>query len=106
MRNGWSRILAVGAVTAAFSVLALAPIPAAAQTSNLPPRTHTRETGMSLKAHEMQKRVAEEITAAKGKGENVSLAEKHKDEGDRALEAGHLRIAVEHYEAAQKALGK
>jgi len=31
---------------------------------------------------------------------------KHDSEGDCALEAGHLRIAVEHHEAAEKALGK
>ena len=106
MGNRFSRILAAGAAAAALSMLTLGPIPALAQTTNLPPRTHAHETRMSIKAHEMKTRLEQEIPTAKSKGENVSLAEKHKSEGDRALEAGHLRIAVEHYEAAEKALGK
>lgn len=105
MKAGFSKLTAT-AFAAAFSFLALAPIPAAAQTTNLPPRTHSRETRMSLKARQMQALLTQEITAAKSRGKNVSLAQKHKNEGDRALETGHLRIAVKYYEAAEKALGK
>lgn len=94
----------LGAAT--FLLLGLAPLTAVAQTTNLPPRTHSRETRMSLKARELKARVSRDIAAAKSKGKDVSLAEKHRNEGDRALETGHLRIAVEYYEAAEKALGK
>lgn len=106
MKAGFSKLAATAAAAVAFSFLALAPVPAVAQTTNLPPRTHSRETRMSIHAHQMQTRLTQEIKAARSHGKNVSLAQKHKDEGDRALETGHLRIAVEYYEAAEKALGK
>jgi hypothetical protein len=59
---------------------------------------------MSIKAEKMQRDVGDQIAASKAKGQDVSEAEKHQTEGDAALKAGHLRIAVEHYEAAEKAL--
>ncbi len=64
MSNKFSRIVAAGAAAVALSMLSLAPIPALAQTTNLPPRTHPRETRMSLKAHEMQSRLEQEIATA------------------------------------------
>jgi len=59
---------------------------------------------MSIKAEKMQRDVGDQIAAAKAKGQDVSEAAKHKAEGDAALKTGHLRIAVEHYEAAEKTL--
>lgn len=76
-----------------------------AQATALPPRSHSGPTAMSVKAETLQHQVAGEILAARDKGQDVSAADKHKSEGDAALKAGHLRIAVEHYEAAQKSLG-
>lgn len=59
---------------------------------------------MSLKARQMQQKLANDIEQAKSKGTDVAEAEKHKAEGDSALKAGHLRIAVHHYEAGEKVL--
>jgi hypothetical protein len=61
---------------------------------------------MSIKASQLQQKLADDIEQAKAKGADVAAAEKHKTEGDAALKAGHLRIAVQHYEAGEKALPK
>lgn len=61
---------------------------------------------MSIKARQLQQKLADDIQRAKAKGGDVAAAEKHKTEGDAALQAGHLRIAVHHYEAGEKALPK
>lgn len=89
---------------AATTIFGLGAAPAIAQPTPLAPRTHSRATMMGLHAQEMQRTVASDIAAAKAKGADVSAAEKDKSEGDTALAAGHYRLAVEHYEAAQKAL--
>jgi hypothetical protein len=94
--------LAVAALAAGLMVSGS--IAHAQPTTLPPPRTHAGPTMMSIKAEKLQKDVAAEIAAAKAKGEDVSAAEKHQGEGDAALKAGHLRIAVAHYEAAEKAL--
>ncbi len=75
-----------------------------AQPTPLPQVTHTRETRMSIRAKQLQRELAEQIAQEKAKGADVSAAEKHKSSGDSALSAGHLRIAVQEYEAGQKAL--
>lgn len=72
----------------------------------LAPRMHSGPTMMSARAHTLKEKVAGEIAKAKAGGADVSAAEKHKTEGDAALAAGHYRIAVEHYEAAEKAMPK
>lgn len=75
-----------------------------AQPTPLPQVTHTRETRMSIKARQLQQKLADDIERAKAKGTDVAAAERHKSDGDIALNAGHLRIAVQHYEAGEKAL--
>jgi hypothetical protein len=92
-------------VAALAAGLALCAGVAHAQTTALPPRSHSGPTAMSIKAETLQHQVTGEILAAKDKGQDVSAADRHKSEGDAALKAGHLRIAVEDYEAAQKSLG-
>jgi uncharacterized membrane protein YccC len=95
-----------------LSVIALAaalalcfPVFSWAQSTPLPPpRTHSRPTRMGAKAQALQTNVAQEIEKEKAAGSNVTAAQKHKDQGDAALKIGHYRIAVEEYEAAQKAL--
>jgi hypothetical protein len=60
-----------------------------AQPTTLPPApSHPRPTMMSMKAESLQKQVAVDIADAKAKGQDVT----------------DLRIAVEHYETAEKAL--
>ena len=70
----------------------------------LAPRTHSRVTMMDLKAHHLKDRVARGIAEAQRSGREVSAAQRYKSEGDSALDAGHFRIAVDRYEAAEKAL--
>lgn len=78
---------------------------ALAQTAEpLAPRTHSRVTMMDLKAHHLKDHVAHEIAQAQQNGRDVSVAQRYKSEGDSALDAGHFRIAVDRYEAAEKAL--
>ncbi len=77
-----------------------------AQPTPLPQVTHPRETRMSLKARQLQQKLAADIERAKAKGGDVATAEKCKSDGDTALSAGHLRIAVQNYEAGEKALPK
>ncbi len=88
---------------AAFS---LGSSPALAQSTPLPPVTHPRETRMSIRARQLQQKLADDIERAKAKGADVAAAEKNKAEGDAALKAGHLRIAVRHYEAGENVLPK
>jgi hypothetical protein len=96
------RSLAVAAL--AVGLMLSGGIAHAQPTTLPPPRTHAGPTAMSMKAEKLQHDVAAEIAAAKAKGQDVTVAEKHQDEGDAALKTGHLRIAVAHYEAAEKAL--
>ena len=70
----------------------------------LPPRTHSGVTMMGLKAQHMKDHVAREIAQARENGRDVGMAQRYKSEGDSALDAGHFRIAVDRYEAAEKAL--
>jgi hypothetical protein len=93
----------VGIVAATISLVC--PLHSLAQPTSLPPRTHAGPTMMSAKAHDMEKRLADEIAKAKSGGTDVTEAEHLKAEGDAALGAGHYRIAVTDYEAAEKALG-
>ncbi|GEM_PF-6835947 len=97
----WVRSLAVATLAVGFMLPGGI---AHAQATSLPPRSHSGATLMSIKAEKMQHDVGDQIAAAKAKGRDVSEAERHKTEGDAALQAGHLRIAVEHYEAAEKTL--
>jgi hypothetical protein len=76
------------------------------QPTPLPPRTHSGPTMMGTKARAMQKRVADEIAQKKAGGRDVTQAEHHAAEGDSALTAGHYRVAIAHYEAAEAALNK
>ncbi len=69
-----------------------------------PPRAHDRRTMMSTHAHRMQQKVAADIAKAKAAGKDVTEAEGHKTEGDKALADGHFRIAVHHYRAAETVL--
>ncbi len=75
-----------------------------AQPTPLPQVSHPHETRMSIKARQLQQKLADDITQAKAKGIEVGEAEKHKSQGDAALSAGHLRIAVHEYEAGEKTL--
>ncbi len=95
--------LSVLVVTAALALCV--PVFSWAQSTPLPPpRTHSRPTRMGAKAQALQTQVAQEIEKAKAAGTDVAAAQKHKDQGDAALKIGHYRIAVEEYEAAQKAV--
>jgi hypothetical protein len=98
-----TKFLSVIAIAAALALGA--PALSVAQTTPLPPpRTHTRPTRMGAKAQTLQTQVQQEIEKARAAGTNVTTAQHHKDQGDAALKIGHYRIAVEEYEAAQKAL--
>jgi hypothetical protein len=98
------KILSAVAIAAALALGA--PTPSLAQSTALPPpRTHLRPTRMGAKAQALQTQVAQEIEKTKSSGTDVTAAQKHKSQGDAAFKIGHYRIAVEEYEAAQKALG-
>lgn len=86
------------------ALMAFSPAAVLAQNAPLPPRTHSGPTMMSAKAHQMADQTAADIAAAKSKGLDVKEAESYKSKGDQALNTGHWRIAVDEYEAAQKAL--
>jgi hypothetical protein len=95
--------VSVIAITAALALWL--PAQSLAQPTSLPPpRTHSGPTMMGAKARSLQTQVAQEIEKAKAAGTDVSSAEQSKEQGDAALKAGHYRIAVAHYETAQKAL--
>lgn len=96
------KLLGVLAMTATFA--SWFPTQSFAQQAPLPPpRTHSGPTMMGAKAASLQTQVAREIDQAKAGGTDVTAAQKKKDQGDAALKIGHYRIAVEQYEAAQKA---
>ena len=97
----YSRSIVVATVAFGF---ALAAGIAQGQATPQPFRSHNGPTAMSIKAERLRHQVTDEIGAAKDKGADVSQADKHKSEGDAALAAGHLRIAVEDYEAARRVL--
>lgn len=86
------------------ALMAVSPVTVLAQNAPLPPRMHSGPTMMSAKAHQMADQTSADIAAAKSKGVNVKAAESYKSKGDQALNTGHWRIAVDEYEAAQKAL--
>lgn len=95
------------AVLAALSVVAVSfgsdPVLAQVQ---LPTVTHSGPTRISVKTTELQQKLAGDIEKAKAKGADVAAAEKHKTDGDTALSAGNLRIAIQEYQAGEEALPK
>jgi hypothetical protein len=52
----------------------------------------------------MADKVKDEISSAKDSGKDVSDAEHHKTQGDKALDDDQLRSAMTHYKLAEKAL--
>jgi hypothetical protein len=64
---------------------------------------HRRVSG--LKAYLMEEKLKKDIAAAEHAGRDVTKAEKLKAEGDRAMSAGRMASAKEHYTEAEKALG-
>ena len=96
-------VAAIGGALLGLGFVPAAPV-VRAQATPLPPVTHTRETRMSIRAKQLQQKLTDQIAQAKAKGVDATEAEKHKSQGDSALSAGHLRIAVHEYEAGEKAL--
>jgi hypothetical protein len=94
----------LGAIAIAIDLGLSCPAALVAQPAPLAPRTHSGATMMGARAHSLQAHVAQEIEKAKAAGKDVSGAQSDKDQADAALKAGHYRIAVEHYQAAEKAL--
>ena len=68
------------------------------------PGQRPRRKAMGKRAHDLAQQVDADIATAKGGIRDVTAAEQLKAQGDSALGAGHYRIAVERYQAAQKSL--
>lgn len=100
----FSRLLGGFAVAALISLCPMIQPSTWSQVSGRRPLHGTVSTMMSARAHQMSKELADDIAKAKAEGKDVAEAERHKSEGDAALNSGHLRIAVEHYEKAEDAL--
>jgi hypothetical protein len=95
----FSRFVGIFGVIALMSLCPIMQPSAWSQSGGRVPLHGTVSTMMSARAHQMSKELAEDVAKAKAEGKDVAEAERHKSEGDAALNTGHLRIAVEHYES-------